>query len=708
MQKRRTRRARHSESMPAIVSPPALHVLKPEFLPAYISNGLMGIRVGPIPLIEGLAVVSGLSAKDPSEHVESFARGPYPLAGDIAINGHMMSRLPDYRHFIEQRYNFSHGELTSQFQFSVDGVTAQCEVLTFCSRSMPSLVLQQLVVKVDGACELSIRSGLDPSGLPGRLVERTVVAEGADVPMVDGALLWETYGGLSRCGAAYWTTFDGGDAAVKQRDEKDSLAPLSTTYLVNARPGRNYVLQHTAALVPSAFHHEPNRQACRLVNIGAHRGLDRLRKENREAWAAIWPARPVLRGATERWQGLVDAAFYYLHASAHPSSLFSTGMFGLAYWPNYHYYRGHVMWDIETFAFPSILIGAPATARAMLNYRFERLPAAQRNAALHGYAGVQFPWESSPERGEEVTPVLGHMLGLEQHVNFSVALAFARFVHATGDQQYLKEKAWPVLREVANWIASRVIRTKRGYEIRDTLGIAEGRKAPVDNNAYVNMAAVTALREAIAAGRALDEDNPDWAEIADQMFIPIDPRRHVIRNHDAFTVREKGDVGGTPEALAGFFPGGYRCEDRLMQDTVRFYLSRLDPYVGSPMLSAPLGVYAAWIGDRKRSASLFEQGYAEFVNEPFRETNETSNTRMPDKPRCSPLFANIGGFLSSLYFGLPRIYIGPGPIDGWCEGEVTMPAAWEGIEVERIWVRGKPARLSAFHGDESARLEIEA
>jgi hypothetical protein len=694
--------------VPAIVSPPPLRTVKPEYLPAYLSNGLMGIRVGPIPLIDGLAVVSGLRAKDPSEHVESFARGPYPLAGDVAINGRFMSRLPDYRRFIEQRYDFSCGELTTQFQFSVDGVTARCETVTFCSRSMPSLVLQQLAVTVDGACELCVSSGINPSGVPGKLVERTVVADGPDVPMVDGALLLETHGGLSRCGAAYRTTFDGGDGSNKRREDKDSLAPVSTSYVVRARPGRKYVLQHVASLLPSAFHGEPDRQACRLVNVGAHRGFDRLRKENREVWETIWPARPILRGATERWQGLVDAAFYYLHASAHPSSLFSTGMFGLAYWPNYHYYRGHVMWDIETFAFPAILIGAPATARAMLNYRFECLPAAQRNAAIHGYAGVQFPWESSPEHGEEVTPVLGHMLGLEQHVNFSVALAFARFAHATEDQQFLKEKTWPVLREVANWIASRVVRTRRGYEIKDTLGIAEGRKAPVDNNAYVNMAAVTVLQEAIAAGRALEQDDPHWAEIAAEMFIPIDRTRGVIRNHDAFTPRETGEVGATPEALAGFFPGGYRCDDKLKQDTIRFYLSRVDSYIGSPMLSAPLGVYAAWVGDRKRSATLFEQGYAEFINQPFRETNETSNTRMPDKPRCSPLFANIGGFLSSLYFGLPRIHIGSGPIDAWSEGVVTMPATWEGIEVERIWLRGKAVRLAAFHGDQAAQLELEA
>jgi len=183
-------------------------------------------------------------------------------------------------------------------------------------------------------------------------------------------------------------------------EEHDQLAPLSTSYSLEARPDETYTLHHFTGLVASQMHHEPHRQAARLVGMAARRGFRRLRDENRGAWEEIWKGRITLVGAGERWQAMADAAYYYLHASAHSSSLFSTSMFGLAYWPNYHYYRGHVMWDIETFAFPAILIGAPATARAMLNYRFDRLPAAQRNAAIHGYAGVQFPWESSPESGE--------------------------------------------------------------------------------------------------------------------------------------------------------------------------------------------------------------------------------------------------------------------------------------------------------------------
>ena len=63
------------------MSPPALRRPKPEFLPAYLSNGFLGLRVGTIPLTEGLAIVSGLRAVDPVYGIETFARGPYPLAG---------------------------------------------------------------------------------------------------------------------------------------------------------------------------------------------------------------------------------------------------------------------------------------------------------------------------------------------------------------------------------------------------------------------------------------------------------------------------------------------------------------------------------------------------------------------------------------------------------------------------------------------------
>ena len=49
---------------PRPLSPPAVLAWRPEYIPAYLSNGLIGLRAGPIPLTEGVAIVNGLAAID--------------------------------------------------------------------------------------------------------------------------------------------------------------------------------------------------------------------------------------------------------------------------------------------------------------------------------------------------------------------------------------------------------------------------------------------------------------------------------------------------------------------------------------------------------------------------------------------------------------------------------------------------------------------
>ena len=246
--------------------------------------------------------------------------------------------------------------------------------------------------------------------------------------------------------------------------------------------------------MPSALHSQPQREATRHVALGQAIGFDGLRSENREEWEDLWRARIVLVGADERWQGYTDAAFFYLQSSAHRSSFASTHPFALAQWGNYHYYYGHVMWDIEMFVSPFLLLTQPGAAKAILDYRSERLTAARHNAKLNGYQGIQFPWESSAARGEEASPGLGTASVYEHHVSLDVAIAFAQYAHVTGDARFRREQAWPVLAGVADWIVSRATPSERGWQIRHVMGIAE-RKEPSDNVAYVNMAAIVALRE---------------------------------------------------------------------------------------------------------------------------------------------------------------------------------------------------------------------
>jgi protein-glucosylgalactosylhydroxylysine glucosidase len=677
------------------ISPPPVREYRPGYLPAYLSNGVIGLRAGRIPFLGGLAILNGFAGVDPATGVEAFARVPYPLAGDLAVDDLLLSDAARIAVLEEQAYDFSCGELRTRFHFDSGRIRASIEVTTFCSRTLPSLVLQEVAVRVNRACDVRMRGGVDHIGVLGTFADRrTETRTGKDV---SGSLRWESHGALAQCGIAYCVELLGAEA--EEEKEKSDMAPLRSTFAFRARTGRTFRLRQMSAVVSEEMHHQPDLQAVRLVYGGRERGFDRLRKENREAWDALWKGRVNLVGAPTRWQALADAAYFYLQTSAHASNPTSTSMFGLAYWPDYHYYRGHVMWDIETFVMPSLVLTQPDAARSLLEFRSERLEGARRNASMHGYRGAQFPWESSLRRGEEAAPEEGAASAHEHHVSPDVAFAFSQYLHATHDWDWGRQRAWPVLEGVADWIASRGVETRRGFEIKQAGGVAE-KSWPVDNNAFVNVAARTALLEATALAEPLGHaPDPRWATLARKMFVPVD-RNGVIRNHDAY--RKTEEKGETPEAAAALFPQSYECTPETERATFEFYLGLADQYVGAPMLSALLGVYAARVGDRARALELFERGYAAFVVEPFSITTEYDREKFPEQPVAGPFTANLGGFLLSCLFGLPGVRLGDGEPDTWCRREVVLPAGWDAIELNRIWARMREARLSAEHGAERA------
>jgi protein-glucosylgalactosylhydroxylysine glucosidase len=683
------------------ISPPPVKEWRPGALPAYLSNGVLGLRVGPIPQLDGVAILNGFAGVDGDSGAEAFARAPFPLSGEIEVDGVSLEHAPERAQLREQAYDFETGELRTRYVFDPDGVRAELEVVTFCSRTMPMLALQELVVTVDRACDVVLCAGVDHRGVPGTMVERHIRTQGSSHHPVDGSLRWESNGALASCGAAYVTELRGADAPGEPVHDK--LRPLRTRYAFRARSGRRYRLRQITGLVCETMHSQPDLQAVRLVHAGSERGFDRLRKENAAAWREIWRGRIQLDAPT-RWQALADAAHFYLQTSVHTSSPTSTYIFGLAYWPNYHYYRGHVMWDVETLVVPPLLLTNPDAARTLLEYRSERLPAARHNASMAGYRGAQFPWESGIRKGEESAPGEGAASAHEHHVSLDVAFAFSQFLHATHDWHWGREHAWHVLEDVAEWVESRGIETARGFEIHEVNGIAE-REERVDNNAFVNMAAAVALREATILAHPLGRThNPRWERLSREVFLPMNGDG-VIKNHDRY--RRNEEKGETPEAAAGLFPLTFDCPPEVERGTLDFYLRLADDYAGSPMLSALLGVYAARIGDRERSLELFERGYADFVVEPFSITTEYAPKAFPERVVAGPFTANIGGFLTSCLYGLPGLRIADGEPETWCARPVVMPAGWDGLHVDRIWVRGRPATLTARHGDEHAAIVVE-
>ena len=148
-------------------------------------------------------------------------------------------------------------------------------------------------------------------------------------------------------------------------------------------------------------HAEPDFQAVRQVALARKRGFEAIRAANRDVWSDLWKGRITLVGADRRWQALADAALFYLLSSTHVASPASTSIFGLATWHDYHYYYGHVMWDIETFVVPVLSLLQPHAAESILDYRTRSLPAPPAMPVCVADRGLQFPWESAPSSGQE-------------------------------------------------------------------------------------------------------------------------------------------------------------------------------------------------------------------------------------------------------------------------------------------------------------------
>ena len=139
--------------------------------------------------------------------------------------------------------------------------------------------------------------------------------------------------------------------------------------------------------------------ACHLLGAVENLGFDRLLVEHRESWAQRWrDAEVTIEGDPESELAARFAVFHLLSAAGDgdETAVGARGLTGDAY-------AGHVFWDADVFVLPALAAIRPAAARAMLEYRIRRLPAAQALARARGFDGARFPWESAGD-GSDVTP----------------------------------------------------------------------------------------------------------------------------------------------------------------------------------------------------------------------------------------------------------------------------------------------------------------
>ena len=265
----------------------------------------------------------------------------------------------------------------------------------------------------------------------------------------------------------------------------------------------------------------------------AELGFDVLASEQRAAWAQRWEAADVRVEGDPVLQQAVRVACYHLMAAVADSGEAPVGARGLTGGA----YRGHVFWDADLFVLPFLAATHPPSARAMLEYRIRRLPAALRRAAAEGAAGARFPWESAAT-GEDVTPRAGRdqsgrvvpiRTGDDEiHIVGAVARAAAVYEDWSGDAEFAAGPGRRLLVETARYWATRirVDRTGRGH-LYGVIGPDEYHE-PVDDNAYTNVLARWNLRRAAAAAEGDEsavaaDEVARWRALAEALVDGYDP-----------------------------------------------------------------------------------------------------------------------------------------------------------------------------------------
>ena len=279
-----------------------------------------------------------------------------------------------------------------------------------------------------------------------------------------------------------------------------------------------------------------------------HTGWDGLVAAQRAYLDDFWDRADVeLEGDAELQQAVRFALFHTLQAGARAErrAIPAKGLTGPGY-------NGHSFWDSETFVLPVLTYTVPDAARDALRWRQTTLPLARERARQLGYEGAAFPWRTIA--GEECSSYWPAGTAAF-HVNADIADAVARYVAATGDEEFERATGLELLVETARLWRSLGHHDLEGRFRIDGVTGPDEYSAVADNNVYTNLMAQRNLQLAAdaverngdrCAELGIDlEEAAAWRDAARAMLIPYDERLGVHPQAEGFTEHESWDFTRT-------------------------------------------------------------------------------------------------------------------------------------------------------------------
>jgi trehalose/maltose hydrolase-like predicted phosphorylase len=623
--------------------------------------------------------------------------------------------------------------LTTRYRFAYANKASDIEVVSFVSQASPHLAATRISItpQFDGKVQLSFPLRLWSEHQPrfpiasmgGEEMIAAVIASGQNldnkpVPMPDRAPVW--YPGYTRVLSARGDTraltlqlqgraqqglgmAEAVALALPQGLEPDEArleqtpTKLSLEITATLKKGRRYEFTKYLALTREGWGDEQDVLA--LATAARKSGFGRLLADHQAAWHKLWQSDIVVDG-DPAVQKAVHSDLYYLLSNSTVGTAWPMGACALT--PNY---AGHAFWDSDSWVFPALLLLHPERAKPIVAFRARTTEPARARARQYGVAGTMYPWEADPQTGVDVTPHFAWEVYREVHVNADIAIAQWQYYLATGDTNWLKTQAWPVLQGIATFWASRVTydQAHDRYEIHHVTSPDEAYN-DVPNDSFTNAAARKALEIAVKAARLVGaQADPRWSEIASKMYIPFDEAEQRHLDFDKSVPHDKITWMGSSLAWLMYPNLDLSMTPQVRRNDFDFQLQALKSHGDDPneMMMVMLAVGAAELGDAEAAGDWIHRNLVGFLKAPFNVRTETAANN------AGYILATSAGFLQSMLYGLTGLRIDD---QGLSERYApVLPPGWNALTLKGVHFRGQRYDIRVERGaDGKAHLQRTA
>nr|WP_297918608.1 glycoside hydrolase family 65 protein [uncultured Allomuricauda sp.] len=428
--------------------------------------------------------------------------------------------------------------------------------------------------------------------------------------------------------------------------------------------GKPFEFAWTGAVCSTQDFEDPQTESERFVIFNLLTPKKDLLQRHKMLWEELWKGDIVIEGNLQD-QLDVRLALYHLYSFSRGDSDLSIAPMGLSS----QNYNGHIFWDTELWMFPPLLMLNQDIARSLVNYRSDRLGKAKEKAINFGYKGAMFPWESD-DTGEEATPAWALTGTFEHHITADVAIAFWNYYRVTQNKDWLKARGYPMLKEVADyWVSRSTLNEDGSYSIKNVVGANEF--APnVDDNAFTNGSAITALQYATEAAKTLGETtDPWWTNVASKIRILKFPdgttKEHATYNGERI---KQADVN-----LLTYPLDVVNDEETVLKD-LKYYEPKLAEE-GPAMAQSIFAVIYAQLGNAKEAYRLFRRSYEPNKRPPFGALAEAATSD-------NPYFATgAGGMLQVVLAGFGGLEI---TNEGIVQKNPILPKEWKSLTLKGV------------------------